>query len=156
MITDAGLYLTWFFGLSTASFFRLSLANNTWSHELHLAGSSGLLNSKCVLQLLGHSSQGHHPQFFQQLLQQRPVEEDPTSSRSTRTSASLGPYPQHLVVSLAAVAVIHLGLFDFRIPHSEQTHQLFHLRHRNQIQNRVDEFRDCGGGERVEGESGCD
>ena len=103
---------------------------------MHLAGVENSLNAVLCLQLLCCLSQVHLSQFVQHVVQQRPVQ------HSTCPWPSLCPHPQHLVVSLPAGAMIQLCLFDLCVPHTERTHQLLYLQHRNQIQHSVDQLRD--------------
>lgn len=126
--------------------------DSTWFHKLFYCTHLGrLLNTIDYLELLSRPAQVHLPQFVQQVLNQVPVQHA-TSSPSTRPRPSLGPNPQHLVVSLPAGFVVYLRLFDLRVRHTEGTHQLLHLLHWNQIQHRVDQLGDCTRGEKKKGE----
>lgn len=88
------------------------------------------------LELFGSLFKVHLSQFVQQILQKRRVQQDAGHRASRR------PCPQHLVVSLSTGSVIQFYLFDLSVPHAERTRQLFHLQHRNQIQDGVDQVRD--------------
>lgn len=122
--------------------FRLATAHKEVCRDQYFVAKKSqfaqLFEAAVHLELLGRLFQVHLSQFVQQMPQKRRMQQD-TSPR-----ASLGPYPQHLVVSLSAGSVIQFYLFDLSVPHAERTHQLFHLRYGNQIQDVVDQVRDWG------------
>lgn len=85
-------------------------------------------NAVLCFQLLSRSSQVNLSKLIQQFLQQGPVH-DPAPPSSACLRASLGPRPQHLVVSFLAGPVIQLCLLDLDVPHTESTHKLLDLLH---------------------------